>query len=727
MSLTRLRHALRVVAWPIIPALVIGSIWLPVVRQYQVPDPRIDAGVIEQARRIPEQGRLEEVRADRLLVHGLGTAQTIEAAESLLRGEFRLGDRRGVPFRLPFDPENLVVGSAVTQLYVAGLMPADILFQAYEATKQEMFFSAARASIVAFAQYERKAWWPRGLLWNDHAAANRVFVLSDFWRVYRLRPDFDVQTARAILTLAGRSGEVIADPRRFAFAGNHGVMQNTGLLRLRLSFPALPRSAYFQRLALERLGDQLPYYISDNGVVLEHSAGYQFFGVELLRLTLRYARLMGVDVPGAWEDRLQRAVQFSAQLLRPDGTLPIYGDTGWGTRWPDILPARRGPLPERPVASTVLDPVGGYAVWWDGLEHWPDARLLRQTLLTFSYFPGHLHKHADELSVLLWAGGQTWWTDVGYRPFDHPERRAATSWNGSSAPHLVAEPADSDRVARALAYGSSKTTAVSEASREGPGGYRVRRQVVYVKPDTWLIIDAVTGAARQTSITRWTTGYGLTIGEGEIKGPYILRHPVTAARLFVSYFGSPGVRVRSLPSALGPLGGSGPNGETTVAGIEVSQPADDSWAATTWLFDQEGILTPRLQPKMMAWHGPEDWSVMMPGDRTVLEISRRGDRITVVVGNQRKETVALERVDASAQRQEIIRAFRRAEEKYPRFPLRLRYRLWTTYALIGGLVVQEMSFLAIRRRAQRYYDRLRVLTLPLWVAGGLVLAVILGW
>jgi hypothetical protein len=185
--------------------------------------------------------------------------------------------------------------------------------------------------------------------------------------------------------------------------------------------------------------------------------------------------------------------------------------------------------------------------------------------------------------------------------------------------------------------------------------------------------------------------------------------------------------VRALPSTLGPLGGSGPNGESTVAGIEVSQPADDSWVATAWLFDQDGTLTPWLQPTMRAWHGPEDWGALMPGDRMTLEVSRRGDRVTVAVGRQRSETVSLERVDASAQRQEIIRAFSRAKEKYPRFPLRLRYRLWTTYALTGGLIVQELSLLTIRRRAQRLYDRLRVLTMPLWVAGGLALAVVLGW
>lgn len=728
MSATRVPSVLRVLAWLVIPALVIASIWLPVVRQYQVPDPQVSARVIERARGDPPRPLLDALRGDRLLMSGLEGGQVIQAAEGLLRGEFRLGSQRALPFRLPFHPDNLVAGNAVERLYVAGLVPADLLLQAYESTGQERFFSAARALIVEFARYEQRARRPQGMLWNDHAAANRVFVLSDFWRVYRTRREFDVQSARAILTLAGRSGAVLADPRQFAFAGNHGVMQNIGLLRLRLGFPTLPRAGDFQRLAMARLGEQLAYYVSDDGVILEHSAGYQFFGVELLRLAFRYARLLDTPIPAAWEQKLLRAARFSSQLPRPDGTLPIYGDTAWGTRWPDFLPGRPGPLPERPAQSIVLDPVGGYAVWWDGLERWPEVRSLRQTLVTFSYFPGHLHKHADELSVLVWAGGQSWWTDAGYRPFDHPERAAVESWNGSSAPHLTDEPAGSDRVARVLVHGTLGTTSVVEVARDGPGPYHVRRQVVHVRPDAWLIIDTVTGAPGRTSVTRWATGRGIAVDEGKTKGPRVLRTQAGPARLFVSYFGSPGMTVRMVPNALGPSLGSGPDaGATTVPGVEVTQPADDSWTATAWLFDEDGTVTPEVQPTMTTWRGPEHWSALLPGRRMLLRISRQGDSVTVVSSGGLRETVALERVDAAPQRQEILRAFRRTAEKYPRFPLRLRYRLWSTYALVGALLAQEVSLVAIGRRAGRVHGPLRLLTLPLWVAGGIVLAVVLGW
>ncbi|MDR7500251.1 MAG: heparinase II/III family protein [Armatimonadota bacterium] len=713
--------------WLAIPALVIASVWVPVIQHYQVPDPHLTPEVIVRARSIPPQALLEDLRGERLLLLGLDGNEMIEAAEDLFRGRLQLLGQPPVSFRLSFRADDLAAGTAVTRLYVAGLAPADLLLQAYESTGDERFFSAARAWIADFARYEQQALRPRGLLWNDHAAANRVFVLSDFWRTYRGRPDFDVRTARTVLTLAGRSAELLAAPHQFTFATNHGVMQNIGLLRFGLAFPTLPRSEFYRRLAMERLGDQLAYYVSDNGVVLEHSAGYQPFGVALLDLAVRYAGLLDLDIPQSWKEKLARAERFMAQLPRPDGTLPMYGDTGPSAGWERYLPGRPRPLGMRPTESVTWDPVAGYAIWWDGLESWPEARRIRQTVVTFSYFPGHAHKHADELSVLLWAGGQTWWTDVGYWPFDRPERDQAKSWNGSSAPHLADEPAESRRTPRALFHGSSPGAVMVDAAREGPGGYRVRRQVVHVRPDVWLVVDAVSGAPGRASVTRWTAGPGVQVQTGPTDNLFVLSTGKSRARLVAGYAGSPGTTVRLLPKTLGPFMGYRTGaGEGDVSAVEVTQPGEDSWAAVAWLFDEAGTAAPTVAPAMKVWHGSEAWQAIVPGaGGTALEIARNGNRVSIAGARGVSAVVALEESDASARREEIIGALRRTAAKYPRTPLRLRYREWATYTLVGVLLVQEGFLLAVARRGLA--GRLRPLTLPLWVLGGILVALVLGW
>ena len=726
----------KTAAWLTIPALAIVLVWLPVARHYYVPDVRISDLTVERARREPSESALRKLQGDRLMGHGWSNhQQVVTAAEELLRGELRLGDHSPVKFRLPFDAQNLSPSSLSLQLQVAGLVPIDLLLQAYKFTGQERFFLAARESILEFARYERSALLPRGLLWNDHAIANRVFVLSDFWRVYRRRGDLQPEAARAILGLVARSGELLAKREQFTFATNHGVMQNVALLRLRLGFPGLPNTERYQRLALERLGEQMAFYVNEEGVVLEHSAQYQFFGIRLLELVFRYIRLLELPVPEEWERKYAKALQVASNLQRPDGSLPLFGDTSLGARPSTPSEERRsrpfgvvtkGGRATRPDPPIAWYPVAGYAIWWDGLEHWQDSRRLRQTVVAFSLFPGHAHKHADDLSVLLWAGGQTWWTNLGYWPYAHRNRSQAESWNGSNAPHLIGESRDSERSVRPLSYGSFDRAVMLDVVREGPGGYSARRQVIHVKPNVWLILDSFSGSPKLRSMTRWTTGYGIILRQGEIQGSYLLEAQNGPARLLAFFFGASGLSPRTLPRAVGPFVGSslGRDRELTASAVEVEERADDSWAAVLWVYDQDGTLAlpSAFRPTMTLWRGPQDWTAIMPRGSTVAEVSRRGERFFVRVEEGGLVETTLIALSSTLQRDELHQAFLSTARKYPQFRDRLRYRQWGTYLLVAVAGVQELSLLILARRVNRIYGWLRLLSLALWIMGGIWIA-----
>ena len=154
--------------------------------------------------------------------------------------------------------------------------------------------------------------------------------------------------------------------------------------------------------------------------------------------------------------KIDCAQRVYASLRRPDGSLPVFGDSGDET-YPLGPPVaafdseRRAQklayAPEwRPTEANSVFPVSGLSVWWEGLELWPNAPDLSQTVVTWSNFAGHGHKHADEMSVLFWAGGQTWWSNVGYWPYGNEARADAESWAGSNAPHLVDENSVAPRV-----------------------------------------------------------------------------------------------------------------------------------------------------------------------------------------------------------------------------------------------------------------------------------------
>ena len=153
-----------------------------------------------------------------------------------------------------------------------------------------------------------------------------------------------------------------------------------------------------------------------------------------------------------------------ALLRRPDGHLPMFGDTasrseGFGP----LLTARNSTGTAAPLTSegmVLADsfatyPVAGHAIWWDNTAQ-SDAQKADQTVITWSYHPGLGHKLADELSVILWARGRIWITNAGYWPYGVWGRDHAESWEASNAPHLLGESKQSERTSRVRGVGQGR-------------------------------------------------------------------------------------------------------------------------------------------------------------------------------------------------------------------------------------------------------------------------------
>jgi hypothetical protein len=493
------------------------------VLRYRVRPADITAEVVQEARQAPVDSVLSELKEFRL-TPGVGqivflnvgpsdTQELVRVAEGLVRGTAAFPGYPATRIGMPFDSRDLESVPPAWRLPQASLALPRALLDAYDATGRDEFLASARDMVVKWGAFERRTWLPRGLLWNDHAIAARVGVLTELWRLYRHHPSFEPAIGKAILQQVERHAELLAKPSLFTVATNHGVMQNLALLHVAVAFPMLPDARRYRELALQRLRNQVPFYIDEDGVVLEHSAGYQRLGVELIAMACRYLTLLQQPIPEEWRGKYERAQNVLAALRRPDGSLPSFGDTDGATD--DVGPLiglldgdRIGALQHAPRwtpgRSLNLFPVAGYAIWWDGLGQSPDPRALRQTVVTWSYFPGHAHKNADEMSVVMWAGGQPWWTNVGYWPYTMAGRSDAESWAGANAPHLINESTESQKH-DARSYGWSHRLGVVDLERSGPGNHRARRQVVHIKPDVWLIVDHVTGDDTLKTITAWTT------------------------------------------------------------------------------------------------------------------------------------------------------------------------------------------------------------------------------
>jgi hypothetical protein len=731
------------VATLIAPLVVLASVWSPLFFHYYTQTPSVDGQLVAAARQAPPGNILEELDQLRLFpARWAQGPQLLPVAESLLRGDLAIPGYPPAHIVIPFSPVDFESGSSEWQLEFASLAVPEIFMDAYRVSGREEFFATATQALEQWATYERHSSMPNGLLWNDHAIAARVLVLAKFWHLYRARPNSRLQIAADILEMAARCAQLLARPSHFTFATNHGVMQNLALWHFCLSFPSLPHVSEYKQLALARLRDQMAFYVDDEGVVLEHSAHYHHAGVQFLGMACRYLTLLGMPIPSDWLSKYRQSKSFYALIRRPDATLPAFGDT-------DGVPDPAGPKVARstpqgdvsalademewqPPRSAALFPLSGYAVEWDGLESWPDQRRLSQTVLAWSNFKGHGHKHADELSLLFWGNGHSWWTNVGYWPDSSPARSDALSWSGSDAPHLVTEPLESAREAHVLDAGSSSDLTALTLVRVGPGKFTATRQVLHVVPNLWIVLDSMSGPVGANSTTTWTVAPAAHLERSGSTGWYIFSADNPHSTLTTFLIGSPEMKVRRYRGSLKPFAGWQILNSTPVEAdaLVVEQPANHSWSANIWsLADGENQQAAFLAaPSMQQWVDSQNWNMVIPLAAGTLSIKRSGQTIQLdpnAGGKGRVCTLQLTAVaKPEAQAAVIQDAFDRMAEKYPRFKDLVPYRTRVTYLITLALLLQELTLAAVHRLWPSRTLGLRFLALTVWIAAGTWLSLV---
>lgn len=720
---------------------VFTSIWVPELAHWHVGPAQTTTSKLETARKVPDRAALEEIAAMHLAAVSVAWSQTLSTAERVMRGTLSLPGLDSLPITLPFAPENLEQGLPLMQLMVASLASADMLLDAYRTTRREDFFLQAREVILAFARFESAQWVDHGLMWNDHAVSARIPVLVKFWAEYRTRPDFDPAIGRSVLDLVARSAELLAKPSFYAWRTSHGTITDLALLQIAAAFPELPGAAEMRTIAASRFRDHLNYWINSEGVTLLHSAGYHAGSVYHFGLALRLFTLNGIKIPEEWWTRYAKAVDFHAMLRRPDGTLPMFGDTGSlpdetgprltarrdddGTAEP--LRERKPALPQEPFA---VYPVAGHAIWWDGLNRSSDAATptAAQTVLTWSYHPGLGHKLADELSMILWARGRTWLTNTGYWPYGVPGREPAESWEATNAPHLLGEGQHSERTSQLRAIGKGRGLAFIDIQRTGSAGYSVRRQVARLADEqSWVVVDHSVDSAAQITTTNWTFYPDLTVTPLESPGVYRVAAPSSTLGMVSSFSGSDGFKTELTAGSAKPFAGWVvlDRTPTRASAIVARQPSRDSWSLATFALVEGSKTSAERGGRMDKWVDAEHWTALVPTVSGNVMLTRAGSRLVSHHEGAVGADVSInlvERAVPAAELQAVRDSFRRASETYHRFPEIISYRVKVSRLLLAAFAAQEVGLFLMRRRLALTTRVLRIASWAGWAGAGLWLS-----
>ncbi len=647
---------------------------------------------VQALRSAPDEATLARLAAQRPLGPQFPRGrEAVALAERWLSQFHAEGPSPSHPIAPVMTGAELMQDMGIGRLPFASLLAPDVLVQAYLASGEPRYLSTARDLILAFARHERSAWREPGLLWNDHAIAARVGVVMRFWASYRAHAIFSPEHAAEILQHAARSAALLAMPSHFAAWSNHGVMQNIALLQLTVAFPGLVDGQALGQLARKRLAMQWRYYISDEGVVLEHSAGYHREGTALLTLALELLELNQLAVPAAWRGQLARAEEFLAQLTRPDGTLPGYGDTR--LELPAVPQRQVARAPEARHAALALYPLSGYAAWPVSAASSPGALRDSHSVATWSHFQGHAHKHADETGLVVWADGRGWITHSGYAPYGAPHRKPIEGWLGANAPHGEGEVPDPARRSTLLGSASAPGTVLLDVRRSTHDGAGYRRQIASLGGRLWLVIDQPTGTVPwSTTETIWT--FYPDLQPRALGGNRFLLSDDKGHAMSVAVVAGVGVEARTSlhTGSRQPFAGwlATEQGMTPAPALRVLLPAR-GWSAT--LFDTRGAAV-ELDLRLV---DGDNWQASGSG----WQLQREGSRLVSRFGDRHEEVSVVAPPDTSKARAAIEAGLNATLSAYPKYRNLDHYRLRVAAGLAGLWLVQSLAYLGLRRLLRR--------------------------
>ena len=276
------------------------------------------------------------------------------------------------------------------------------------------------------------------LAWHDHSTALRLLhlliLLHQGARAGAdLRALFPRLPGAIMLHLA-----LLLDEGFYSVGTNHGFDQAYALVLAGNSLDLGELGEKAREVGKSRLMHEVGVAFNGEGVHIENSPTYH---VLMMSRVLRAERMLAAfgasDEMASLDETLARAVEFLTHAVRPDGAIPLFGDseslpirinldpfahvrTIDGLRWA----LSRGGEGEQPEALAAVYPEAGYAFMrdrWIGPQGPDDVVHLAMKCGCLSAY----HRHDDDNSLVLWAWGEAWLLGSGIYKYHEqdPHRR----------------------------------------------------------------------------------------------------------------------------------------------------------------------------------------------------------------------------------------------------------------------------------------------------------------
>lgn len=206
--------------------------------------------------------------------------------------------------------------------------------RAYALTKQEEF------AVEFFPQVE--SWREqnpvgRGANWScAMEVALRAMNLLAAFSSFRRSPSLSQEQLQQLLTMFDQHGAHIRRNLEFSHVAtsNHYLSDVVGLLWLGIMLPELSAADEWREWALAEMLREMDKQILQDGADYEGSTAYHCFVVELFLYSFILCRANAVQIEDRYWRKLHAMLMYLRDILRPDGLVPLVGDSDGGQLLP---------------------------------------------------------------------------------------------------------------------------------------------------------------------------------------------------------------------------------------------------------------------------------------------------------------------------------------------------------------------------------------------------------
>lgn len=357
----------------------------------------------------------------------LGEEKTVSMADEIMDGQLYVDSNfpNPVPYSIEdFDWNRLETNSPATfQLYLQAL--GMVKFLAYAALQENdpVYLFRAREFVESWSQYaytpEQSAENPK--LWYDHGASLRAENLIYFMLAAEQLDVADDALRSLIYQLMIDHGDFLSSEVTYVQNHNHGIFQDEALLYVSSFIPDYTKSNEWSELAKDRLQSQLEYAFTEEYVHVENSSSYCIGVIGLFYNTANF--LLAIDDPYGAELKkdIEAMTDFYARCILPAGYPYALGDSYIGREYDLGAPnydnefleyvQSRGESGSPPKSLSAYYPLSGY---YFTQETYEKEHLQNATWTMFKAgYVSATHKHADDLSFLLYSKGHEIFIDPG--------------------------------------------------------------------------------------------------------------------------------------------------------------------------------------------------------------------------------------------------------------------------------------------------------------------------